>query len=344
MACPMGYGAGPNPHHTEADAQGGAFPEPPIFDEAGGHRQHFLDNAGKLHELHLSWALNYGRIVQFRIGRTKMLQIADPVEAQKLLNANLPKSKFYNRMVYWLGKGVFSASIEDATNTDWKTQRKLVTPAFWLRVQSRMFHHVLAEGERMVADLRHEMNNAPGSVVEVMRIIQNALFRSIGSSALGNVFSDDNVDEMREAIYLLFSQANAPGDITERAKTDKKIREALDLVDRFTNDVIVRRRQELKDAMFKKEEESSTDQDKDKDKDKDKDNLLSVLLLSDASLSDTQIRDEIVFFMFAGWDTTSNSLGFLLLACVHYKKECERVRQEILSLPLSLSLTPLSIL
>lgn len=231
-------------------------------------------------------ARRYGDVALFRLGPQKVFLVSDPEEIGRVLvtgHRNFVKSRGLERMKPLLGEGLLTSEGEFHLR-----QRRHVQPAF---------HHERLEGyaEAMVRQVERRQNRwsdgATPDVAEEMRAVTLAI-------AGETLFSADLTDETAEitdaltAILDLFPRILLPfAELLERLPlpgTRRFERERRRL------DAIVYRMIERRRAGAK-----------------DRGDVLSMLLTAadeGVSMSDTQIRDEVITLLLAGHETTANAL------------------------------------
>lgn len=119
-------------------------------------------------------------------------------------------------------------------------------------------------------------------------------------------------------------------------KMHKEFQENLKIIEDFNNEIIVKRRKELENRRAQEAEKEQNAQNDDEDSlyfgKKRKMALMDILLQSEIDgkpFSDQDVREEVNTFMFAGHDTVSSALMFLLYNLAMYPEVQEKFLAEI---------------
>ncbi|MFB6373566.1 MAG: cytochrome P450, partial [Bradymonadaceae bacterium] len=205
---------------------------------------------------------------------------------------NYEKAFTYNYLKPVVGEGLLTAE-----GDHWMRQRRLVAPMFHRhRVQSYGTTMIETVGE-MLADWHRLSEGQSIDAAEAM----SQLTLSIAGKLLFNRDIGRDSDWIGEAMLLLFRDVNvritSPLAVPRAVPTphNRKVQKTIDNLENLVYDLIDERRGRVEEY----------------------EDLLSTFMLAEDEetgerMSDEQIRDELMTFMIAGHDTTSNLLAWAL--------------------------------
>lgn len=236
----------------------------------------------------------HGDVALFRLGPQRAFLLGDPEEIRRVLvegHRNFVKSRGLQRMKPLLGEGLLTSEGDFHLR-----QRRLVQPAFHTRRLNR-YGDVMSR--RAEAATARWTDGATLEIADEMR----ALTLTIAGETLFGVDLADASSEIREAldaILDLFPRILLPfAELLERLPTrgTRRFQRYRERLDRIVYDMIEERRASGADTG----------------------DVLSMLLRAEeggASMSDRQIRDEVLTLLLAGHETTANALtwGWYLLS------------------------------
>uniref|UniRef100_A0A0N4Z405 Cytochrome P450 n=1 Tax=Parastrongyloides trichosuri TaxID=131310 RepID=A0A0N4Z405_PARTI len=257
---------------------------------------------------------------RFWIGDTLLVH-ALSTEARKVIidsSVEINKGTNYDFLIDWLGKGLLTSD-----GSKWKHRRRILTPTFHFNMLKKYFDvfnneaKVLTEKFRKYAEV--------GEEVDVFDYIKRMALDIICETAMGvKIHAQDNPDQpyinavktfvelsvkyFRNMFFKITPIYYIFGEGFKRDKTLKVLK-------KFTSDIIRQKAEEfelnngeLKDNTFLS-------------------NLLQ--LKNENKWTDEDLREEVETFMFAGHDTTSSLMTFLLWALAQHQDIQERVIEEI---------------
>ena len=245
-------------------------------------------------------AAEQGDIVRMRFGLYDTYLVNHPDYIQHVLQTNhrnYRRQKFFQDIVaVILGQGLLTAD-----GDDWLRRRRLMQPMFHRRQVAKLGQMMTAATERAIA---HWCTLPPGEPIDLHQVMHHLTLDIVGRT----LFS---IDLTAEAEMLAQSVAVSIAYINYRLSNfvcaplfvptarNRKLKRALKNMDHFVFAMIEARRQ----------------------RGEQKDDLLGTLLMArdadtSASLSDRELRDELVTMIAAGHETTALALSwtFYLLA------------------------------
>ncbi|MCC6875736.1 MAG: cytochrome P450 [Sandaracinaceae bacterium] len=234
---------------------------------------------------------DYGDIVRFNFGPHPFYLVNDVGAIRRVLIDNAKgyvKSRNYQGLKLVLGEGLVTSEGEL-----WRRQRRLAQPAF-LNTRIGTFAGPMARLCEAQADLWERLPE--GAVVDVHEAMSALTFRIVGRTLLDADFGGE-ADHVGPVMKTLISFANdwveAPVKIPTWVPTPANLRfkRAKRIVDDLVLGVIEDRRR----------------------CGEEKEDLLGLLMSATdegESMSETQLRDEVVTLVMAGHETTANALSF----------------------------------
>lgn len=212
---------------------------------------------------------------------------------------NYLKSLDYETLKITLGKGLLTNEGEP-----WKEKRKLIQPYFYENVITQFLTIMKADSEQLVA----EWKQCPERVL-------NKDMKLITLKIATKAFFGAEIDQFKLNIYQTVDQLNALG--------IKKMRFPFNLIPYNLpfplhlklKQFIKRIDDEIYNLMAKENPNQTY-------------NLLN-LLLSQERFSKTEIRDEIITFLTAGYETTANSLMYTFALLANNKAIQNNLQNEI---------------
>ncbi|WP_137284289.1 cytochrome P450 [Halorussus salinisoli] len=232
-------------------------------------------------------AERYGRVVNYEILGWDAYMLTDPGDVKRVLEdrENFPKHSGGNEQLEeFLGDGLVTSDGEL-----WERQREAIQPAFYVS-HIRRYADVMVSRTEDTTDrwrdggtvnLRSEMMRT------TLQILVEAMFGEAIDLEARGIY--DAVEAMQEPLkprnqpITFFAPDWAPVPFLRQADA------ALDHLEAQVYDILDDRRSS----------------------DTDRDDLLVMLLDSDAEMSDEQIRDEMLTFLFAGHETTALTLTYV---------------------------------
>ncbi|KAL7728451.1 hypothetical protein ACLKA6_005210 [Drosophila palustris] len=244
---------------------------------------------------------------------------------QALLDATLRKADTFQQLSPLIGNGLLISH-----GRFWATQRRLLTPAFQPQLLRSFAPNIANHADRLVARLRQ----TNGASIEVTDHLFACLLDAIVDTSMGYQLQTQQAEHspivaaFHRSGELLFKRMINPilayDFIFNRTALCRELREQLKVIHTLMEQVIEQRAKQLQLAQEQGQEEEQEVQHKPRI-------LLDALLLG--QLNRQQIRDEINTFVFAGVDTTTAAMGFVLYALAKHPAVQERLHAELAELP-----------
>ncbi|XP_062542154.1 LOW QUALITY PROTEIN: cytochrome P450 4d1-like [Armigeres subalbatus] len=242
------------------------------------------------------------------------LQITSAKVVEQVLHARtIKKSIIYEFMRPWLKEGLVTS-----LGKKWAQRRRIITPAFHFKILEEFLGIFKERSEVFVDKLKDQVNKGDFNIYEHVTLCTLDI---ISESAMGvklNAQDDPNssyvqaVKEMSDIIFRrLFSALRDYKIFFLMSQAAQRQREALKVLHKFTDSVILQRKAQLDDEKSKQ-----VTQQKMEETDiygKRKMTLLELLLnvsVEGHALTNSDIREEVDTFMFAGHDTTTSCISF----------------------------------
>lgn len=244
--------------------------------------------------LFLDSALESPDIVRFRMAYMSVFLVIEPSYIKHVLQEhqrNYVKGVSYESLRILLGDGLLTAE-----GDLWRRQRRLIQPAFLKQTLIGKLDILARCVERVIARFHERAGGPPFDLVpEMMRLAFDAVGRTVLGIDIAHE-ADDVEQAFAEASHLVYERMQSVVKMPEwwpsgRMRRFKLLREQLDaLVMR----VIERHRQEGEGGKT----------------------LLSLLMAArdpetGEGMSDTQLRDELLSFLGAGYETTGDGLCWI---------------------------------
>ncbi|HSG47647.1 MAG TPA: cytochrome P450 [Longimicrobiales bacterium] len=279
-------------------------------------------------------ARRYGPVVEIRVGGTSHFLVSGAAEARHVLvdnQSNYVKGPGYALWGRILGRGLVTSDGEH-----WRSHRRLVQPSLH---RDRMDEFAAVMSDVALAEA-HRLTSRAGAVVDVYDRMTRIALRIAARAFLGTdlrAAEDELCDALTEVFAhvqrLSASPLRAVGMIPGLRVLDpamagirgllspgeRRFEDALETLDRVIGEVISRRRA----AMQEPERH---------------DDLVSRLLRAASehpgtTLTDRDIRDEVVTMFVAGHETTAAGLTWCLHLLAEHPDHQDRVAAEALVLP-----------
>jgi cytochrome P450 len=207
-------------------------------------------------------------------------------------------------------KGLIGANLFDVTYEEWLPRRRLLQPLF-TKKHVRAFGSQMSQAAETIADSWHA-----GSEVDLDLECRRLTLRALGRSILG-LDLDEQIDEIAEPMRIMLkyvadrgaTPVRLPGWVPTPAR--RRARTASARLRELAADVLRACREDpSRDAPLVRALAAATDP------------------VTGNSLSDEEIRDELIVFMGAGHDTTATTMAYALWQLGHHPEFQERVRAE----------------
>ncbi|XP_055694693.1 cytochrome P450 4d2-like [Lutzomyia longipalpis] len=275
---------------------------------------------------------HFGDVSRVWVLNMLFISITDPEYVEPILNSSthISKAQDYSFLQPWLGDGLLLT-----TGKKWHIRRKIITPAFHFKILDN-FVKIFDKQARIFVKKLGQFD--PGSSVDVYPLVSLLTFDVICESAMGtsvdvqlNKNSEyvEGVQEitniLHKRMYNAFLRFKFFFRLSRSGIRERKIVKTLN---KWTEKLIEKRREDLlRDNIATKKIHGDT-----AIGEKDKMVLLDVLLqatVDGQTLVNEDIREEVSTFMFAGHDTTTSGIAFLLYNIALYPDVQEKIVDEI---------------
>ncbi|XP_071978708.1 cytochrome P450 4V2 [Engystomops pustulosus] len=257
---------------------------------------------------------------------------AETIEPLLSSSKHMDKSFAYKFLHPWLGLGLLTS-----TGEKWRSRRKMITPSFHFAILAE-FLEVMNEQSKILVE-KLSSRAGKGSFNCFMDVTLCAL-DIICETAMGRkIQAQSNSDsDYIKAIYEMSDLIHRrqkmpwlwPDFIYHNLKAGKKHNKNLEILHSFTDQTILERAQEVKNAKASAE---NVDDDGEEKKSKKRSAFLDMLLkVTDEagnSLSYKDIREEVDTFMFEGHDTTAAALNWSLFLLGSHPEVQKKVHKEL---------------
>jgi cytochrome P450 family 4 len=242
-------------------------------------------------------------------------------------NKCLSKGYGYDDFRYILGEGLLLSE-----NPKWAIRRKLITPAFHYKVLEEFFEIFKKHNSKFLDEINLR---ADGEFIDINPVVNDSVIQNLCETAMGcNEFisNDEYINSARFVLKLMllrhFELKYYIPVVYRFSNLRKEIDKHSNNMRDFTLKVIEKRSDQLKGDIkrginYEENEYFGI---------KKKACLLDILLrstINDKPLTNDDIIEEVNNFMFAGQDTTTNTISFTLFLLAKYPKVQQKLRQEI---------------
>ena len=260
--------------------------------------------------------LKHGDTFRVRLGPRNVLAVVHPDAVEHVLSLNKEnyvKGRSYNHLRLLTGEGLLTLEGEP-----WRKRRRLAQPAFHKESIRALTQSMVEVTRDALAGWRRKLPS--GGTIEAHETMMHLTLEVVGETLFAQRFGHDRSDASAsafgDALELLSGRGNVPVSIPMSIPTpgNRRLKRALTLLDEVVYAIIAKARTESRE--------------------KRRATLLSMLIDSrDAdtgeSLSDTELRNEVITLVLAGHETTALLLtwGFTLLG--RHPEIVERMRTEV---------------
>ncbi|KRT82401.1 cytochrome P450 [Oryctes borbonicus] len=237
-------------------------------------------------------------------------------------NVHIKKSAGYDLYQPWLGQGLINNAGEI-----WRKHRKILTPAFHLKVLEQFPESFHKSGEVLIKKLKKQ----EGKDIDIYEFIilyamdaicDSSMRIDVNAQETGDTTYIDAVKRFLE-IYLtrFFSFFNKYEFFFQFSPKYKQYRKDIEYLQSFTSSVIEQRKRERIANL----DEEETDEFGRKKRRK----VFLDILLDSNQMTDQEIREEVDTFLFGGHDTISSTISFGLFELTRNPDVQERLFEEI---------------
>jgi cytochrome P450 len=298
------------------DSDDGGTPLPP------GPQGHFLlgslpDFIGDPLAYLLRMAREHGDVVRIRMPGERLVEIWRPEHVEHVLvthKDNYVRGKQYGDLARATGRSLLTTDGEE-----WRRTRRIAQPAFHYKKVAAFGDVIVGETTKMIA--RWQPKVAAGETIEVLDEMMRLTLGVIGWLACSTELADES-SQIGEAVAVALRHVqnvlNNPLRLPDSFPTPENLRfrRAVRVFDEVVYGILERRRAQAA-------EERPSD-------------LLGLLLQArdeetGESLSDEELRNELLTFLIAGHETTALALTWLFYLLAKNPPAARRVQTEIAS-------------
>ena len=265
---------------------------------------------------------SHGAVVPLKIGFQRGHLVSDPAVIRHVLLDNIGNydkhTPAFDAVRVVLGNGLLTSG-----GAFWKRQRRIAQPAFHGESVKR-FGPIIT---RMAAECAADWETAArrGETVDACTDMMKVTLRAVAETLFGDDLAT-SADEINRVFPTILSSLAARVSSPVRpplwlpTANNRRLRPALDALDVIVKRLISTRRRKLASDGA---DEGHRD-------------LLTTLMAArdsetGESMSDAQLRDEVMTMMIAGHETTANALSWLWVLLDSHPEEIERLRAELLT-------------
>ena len=252
---------------------------------------------------------DYGDFVRFHVMGTDFCAVTDPEAIRRILigeSDDYEKGELARKQIGgFLGEGIFFAE-----GDRWRRQRKHIQPVFFRERLDAYVPTIRDEAERLANRWHVE------TVVDLEASMLETTLRILGRTLFGVSVEDEPVlQEVTPAILARFDTTSVHAYLPDSAPIPaiRRYRRGTDRLHEFIEELMVKTRERPPEARG--------------------DDLLSILvgLVEADVLSETEARDNLVTFLFAGHETSAHGLTFTLCELARNRDKQEAIHEEVAS-------------
>ncbi|CAK1553503.1 unnamed protein product [Leptosia nina] len=298
-----------------------------------GLAHHFLgDTEGIMKSLQqLSYAsIKSGGIIRGWLGHILYFLVVDPVDLEMVLKTCMEKDDLHRFIRHVIGNGGIFAPV-----SIWRRRRKILLPAFSPKIVETFVEVFSEQSEKMAKKLNVAADSGQFSL---WPFLSSYTLDSVCETAMGvKMGAQENSDlpfltrmntllnVVCERIFKLWLQPEWAFRVFPQYSVQKH---CIDVLHGFTDDVIKRKRTELKN-----EKQCQPEADKNFDLENYRRKSFLDLLISfsggERGYTDVELREEVLTLTVAGTDTSAVAIGNTLKLLAKYPKFQERLFAEI---------------
>ncbi|XP_055635297.1 cytochrome P450 4c3-like [Toxorhynchites rutilus septentrionalis] len=298
-----------------------SIPGPKGLPLLGNAAEGILCDPAEFHDKLEQWVKQFGTRIKIDLFTKFWILHSSPEDIEKVATDSRfnRKSEDYNQLQEWLGNGILLDH-----GPSWFVNRKALTDAFHFKVLENFIPTSQQQSEILVGKLLAS-NGQAVDIFPIMKLftLDVILETAIGVTCDAQLNDSDYVKAVAGLSHITYWRMfNVMGysEATFRfTKYYRPYREMLKINNDFTMDVIKRRR----DEFYKEAREEGG---------KKRCALLDKLLqmeIEGRKLTDEEIRNQVNNFMFAGHDTTSSALTFIVFLVAKHPEVQEKLYEEM---------------
>lgn len=268
------------------------------------------------------------------VGMSPKVYFQTPDCNQVILSSSehIDKSTEYALLSDWLGTGLLTG-----TGKKWHHRRKILTPAFHYNILETMAPPIQGVADTLVGRLELQVDQPEFDIFPYMKlaaldsICATTMGYDLGAQLNQNSGYTQAVEEVTEISMRRFMMPWLHYDLVFRnTAMGRSYYSCLEVIHAFTLKVIKERREQLMEELQsdKKQDDSILNEDTQLNIKKKGTVCFLDLCLQLQELTDSDIREEVDSFMFAGHDTTAGVASWTLYALGHHPEVQARIVAE----------------
>ncbi|CAB3253367.1 unnamed protein product [Arctia plantaginis] len=279
-----------------------------------GNNQQIYKNLWTIAEL----ALKHKNSAKVWLGPKLYVAIADPADAQVVLENCLDKDMVYRFLRPWLGHGLFVAPVNL-----WKSHRRVLLPVFQNKVVKE-YLEVISEQVNVLLQRLNEQTDK--KEFDILKYVTACTLDIVFQTAMGERMDVQNSPDtpylrarhtvmtiLNMRLFKVWLQPDWIFNLTRYAKLQK---DNIDLTHKFTDEIVRKRRQEYQNNLTKKHQDNKFHA------------VLDLLFKQEIDFTDEQLREHIDSITIAGNDTTALVIAYTLVLLGIHQDAQEKVLEE----------------
>ncbi|KAM3965867.1 cytochrome P450 4V2 [Aphomia sociella] len=301
-----------------------SLPEPPRLPLLGsamsfiGDSEKMFQNLKELAEL----AYQHKSCVKIWLGPKLYVAIANPKDAQVVLDNCLDKDVVYRFLRPWLGHGLFVAPV-----SLWKMHRKVLLPIFRNKIVEEYLTVISDQANVLLERLEEQADQGH---FDVLKYITACTLDIVFETAMGERMDVQHkpdtpylkarqtvISIMNMRLFKVWLQPDCLFNLTPYAKQQKA---NIDLTHKFTDEVILKKRKDYETNQVKKEENKTSGK---------LQAVLDLLFQQEIEFTNEEVRENIDSITVAGNDTTSLVIAYTLVLLGVHQNAQQKVLKEL---------------
>ncbi|XP_045033223.1 cytochrome P450 4c3-like [Daphnia magna] len=287
----------------------------------------------------IDWVKEYGPIYRVWLCTRPFVTLSSPELVQKILasSKHITKSSDYLNFSNWLGNCMFTS-----TGAHWKNRRRLVTPGFHFQNHNNFIDIFNEKSLNCAAEFERIIDTQGDTEIDVTHLMAKCALNIICETAMGQQTKLEKekeiyVSNIHRICQIFVERVNRPwlsNDwIYKLSSLGRESERCINALHAFTKKVTRDRREILErhpNTCFDKIESSEIE--KGKPQSKSRFAIVDWLIQASnkgADLDDNGIREEIDLITFAGYDTTSAAMVWLLYLIAKHPKHQQLIVDEL---------------
>ncbi|KAJ6644110.1 Cytochrome P450 4c3 [Pseudolycoriella hygida] len=262
----------------------------------------------------------------FQLGLQPIIHIFTPEYFESVMTStkHIQKANAYNVVIPWLGTGLVVS-----TGEKWHKDRKLLTPAFHFKILDQfnpsINKHALILCDKISSTLNYQMTDCVSVLASFALdiICETSMGVDMKTQTVGeNKFSSSFTEFTKLAVKRVLTVYNNNDFLYNLTPDGQKAKLMIKNMHEFTEKIVAQRKKEIMEM-------SAPDDSGTKKKRRSLLDLMLDIHLNGGDFSIKEIQFQLDNFAFAGQDTVSNALAFVMLCLANYSDVQQRVREEM---------------